>query len=98
MPFIERRLERLSRIDDAGQQGCPILYIGSSKNLRQRVEQLLCKEDRHTIEHPVRALLLGGWRIECAWKPTPRYREEEKQLKTAYKSEHSGALPPLVDR
>jgi len=96
--FIKRRLERLSRIEHDNEGSCSILYIGSSKNLRQRLEQLLCKEDRHTIEHPVRALLLNGWQIECAWKPTSNYREEEKQLKTAFKMEHSGAMPPLVHR
>jgi len=96
--FIRRRLERLSRIGHDNEGSCSILYIGGSKNLRQRLEQLLCKEDRHTIEHPVRALLLTGWQIKCAWKPTLNYREEEKQLKAAFKMEHSGAMPPLVDR
>jgi hypothetical protein len=96
--FIERRLERLSRIEHSNDGSCSLLYIGGSKNLRQRLEQLLCKEDRHTIEHPVRALLLNGWQIECAWKPTPNYREEENQLKTAFQMDHSGAMPPLVDR
>lgn len=62
---------------------CSILYTGGSKDLQQRLEQLLCKEDKHTIEHAVRALLLNGWRTECAWKPPPNYREEEKQRKTA---------------
>lgn len=96
--FIERRLERLSRIKDGSEGSCRIIYIGSSNNLRQRLEQLLCKEDRHTIEHPVRALLLNGWLIECTWKVTPKYLEEEKQLKIVFKMEHSGALPPLVNR
>jgi len=96
--FIEHRLERLRRIEHGSEGNCSILYIGSSKNLRQRLEQLLCKEDRHTIEHPVRALLLNGWLIKCAWKTSPNYREEKKQLKTVFKTEHSGALPPLVDR
>lgn len=98
LDFIRGRLQRLSRIKNADEGSCSILYIGSSKNLRQRLEQLLCKEDKHTIEHPVRSLLLNGWQIECAWKPTPNYREEEKQLKTTFKTEHSGALPPLVNR
>ncbi len=98
LEFIKRRLDRLGRIEHDIEGSCSILYIGSSKNLRQRLEQLFCKEDRHTIEHPVRALLLNGWQIECAWKPTPNYREEEKQLKIAFKIEHSGALPPLVNR
>ena len=96
--FIKRRLERLSRIEHGKEGSYSILYIGGSKNLRQRLEQLLCKEDRHTIEHPVRALLLNGWQIECAWKPTPNYRVEENQLKAAFKMEHSGAMSPLVDR
>jgi len=96
--FVKRRLDRLSRIERGNEGSCSILYIGSSKNLRQRLEQLLCKEDKHTIEHPVRALLLNGWQIGCVWKPTPSYREEENQLKTAFKIEHSGAMPPLVNR
>lgn len=98
LTFIKRRLDRLSRIERGNEGSCSILYIGSSRNLRQQLEQLLCKEDKHTIEHPVRALLLNRWQIECAWKPTPNYREEESQLKTAYKVEHSGAMPPLVNR
>lgn len=98
LKFIKRRLDRLSRIEHGNEGSCSILYIGGSGNLRQRLEQLLCKEDRHTIEHPVRALLLNRWQIECAWKLTPNYREEENLLKTAYKVEHSGAMPPLVNR
>jgi hypothetical protein len=96
--FIKGRLDRLGRIEYGKERSCSILYIGSSKNLRQRLEQLLCKEDRHTIEHPVRALLLNGWQVECAWKPTPGYREEKNRLKTAFKMEHAGAMPPLVNR
>ena len=98
LTFIKGRLDRLSRIEHGNKASCSILYLGGSKNLRERLEQLLCKEDRHTIEHPVRALLLNGWQIQCAWKPTPNYREEENQLKTAFKIQHSGALPPLVNR
>lgn len=98
LTFMKRRLDRLTRIEHGNEGSCSILYIGGSGNLRQRLEQLLCKEDRHTIEHPVRALLLNGWQIECAWKPTPNYSEEENQLKTAYKIEHSGAMPLLVNR
>lgn len=96
--FIERRLERLGRIGDASEGDCLILYIGGSNNLRERLADLLCHEDRHTIEHPVRALLLYGWRIELACKLTPDYPEEEEQLKTVFGNQHSGALPPLNDR
>jgi len=96
--FIEKRLDRLRRIEHASEGDCLILYMGSSKTLRERLEQLLCKEDRHTIDHPIRVLLLNGWRIECACKPTSDYAEEEDQLKIVFEREHSGRLPPLNDR
>jgi len=36
--FIKGRLGRLSRIEHGNEGSCSILYIGSSKNLRQRLD------------------------------------------------------------
>lgn len=98
LAFVTRRLERLSRIEIGDDSMCQILYIGSSGSISRRLEALLCKEDSHTIDHPVRALLLAKWQVECAYKYSPNPPREEEELKAIYKAQHGGKLPPLVER
>lgn len=89
--LAERRLKRLERMR-LGEGSCPILYFGSTKNLRHRMDQLLY--GGHTANYPIWALLEGDWELDYGWTENDDYAEQERELKGTYRLEHGG-LPPL---
>ena len=89
--YVSRRLRRLSRVSE-----CPVIYIGSTNNLRVRFRDLAGV--RHTVFFPITALLLGGWRLDYGFVVTQSSRAAmslEDGLKNGYKRIR-GALPALV--
>lgn len=96
--YADNRLQRIRsiRYDQSGGLACPILYIGCSKSLQGRMRQLMDLE--HTLNHPLWALLLSGWRVELGVHVADGYKEEESRLKQVYRDAHHGELPPLMDQ
>ncbi len=92
LSFVKDRLMRLNRIGD-----CPVIYIGSSSNIRVRFKDLAGL--RHTAFFPVLTLLLGTWRLDYGFKTTGSRDEAlrlEEWLKMKYAAIHGGP-PALVE-
>jgi hypothetical protein len=92
--FASSRVERLERLRGSK---CPVLYIGSTGNLRARCRDLAGK--RHTVFLALLALLTTGAEIDYGYKTTPLRSEAEsleRELKERYRRLH-GANPPLVE-
>ncbi len=95
--FADNRLERVKNVVSVGGRlACPIVYIGCTKSLRQRMRHLLLIE--HTVNHPLWALLVAGWSLALGTRACPAHRDEETRLKNLYRSTHADALPALMDR
>jgi hypothetical protein len=92
------RLSRLLSIpfDTRGELACPILYIGCTKSLYRRMQDLMWLE--HTVNHPLWALLYAEWTLELAFRLAQDHKQEECRLKQDYSETHGGSLPPLMDR
>lgn len=93
------RLARLEQIrtDEGGCLLCPILYVGCSKSLYRRLHELLWL--RHTINHPLWALLHSGWEFDLGYAlGDGRHLVEEARIKAAYRARHGGQLPALMAR
>jgi hypothetical protein len=92
--FALSRIERLERLRSSK---CPVLYIGSTGNLRARCRDLAGK--RHTAFLALLALLATGAEIDYGYKTTPLRSEAEsleRELKERYRRLH-GTNPPLVE-
>lgn len=92
--FVSSRVERLERLRGSR---CPVLYIGSTGNLRGRCRDLAGK--RHTVFLALLALLATGAEIDYGYKTTSLRSEAislEHELKERYRRLH-GANPPLVE-
>jgi len=92
--FASSRIERLERLKSSK---CPVLYIGSTGNLRARCRDLAGK--RHTVFLALLALLTMGAEIDYGYETAPLRSEAEKlerELKERYRRLH-GANPPLVE-
>ena len=92
--FASSRIRRLERLKDSK---CPVLYIGSTRNLRNRCRDLAGK--RHTVFLTILALLTTGAEIDYGYKTTPLQSEAvnlERELKERYRRLH-GTNPPLVE-
>jgi len=92
--FASSRIERLERLRGSK---CPVLYIGSTGNLRGRCRDLAGK--RHTVFLALLALLTTGAEIDYGYKTTPLRSEAEnleRELKERYRRLH-GTNPPLVE-
>ena len=92
--FASSRIRRLERLKDSK---CPVLYIGSTGNLRNRCRDLAGK--RHTVFLAILALLTTGAEIDYGYKTTPLRSEAEnleRELKERYRRLH-GTNPPLVE-
>ncbi len=90
--YVTNRLTRLFRI-----RNCPLIYIGSTGNIRSRFKDLAGR--RHTAFFPILALLLSGWKLDygfriVASKNAAEHLEEE--LKKKYQRIH-GFLPAFVE-
>jgi hypothetical protein len=92
-PLNEYVLDRIYRLREINQ--CPIVYIGSTKSLQGRYDDLCGK--RHTAFFSIFALLVANWKLEIGWIPKSDYRDEEERLKTEYEKIH-GKLPAIVER
>jgi hypothetical protein len=94
----DKRLKRILSIslDSEGGLLCPVLYIGCGKSLRTRVRQFMWL--KHTVNHPLWALLYSGWQLELAVRLAADFQGEEKRLKWIYRDQHARKLPPLMDR
>jgi len=96
--YVMGRINRLVRISE-----CPIIYIGSagtksgSKNtLQGRYQEFYT---RHTAMYPLWALIYYEWNLEFGWLvETHNPGSLEKSLKQVYRSDHSGAMPALVEK
>lgn len=93
--FVERRLARIER---AGGSRCPVLYIGSTRNLAGRCRRLT--RGGHTVFFALLPLLLNGWKIEYGYlslKSPDKARRKEESLKESYRNKHC-SNPPLTER
>ena len=91
------RIKRIHRIEFISSGlACPVLYLGSSNNLRRRLDELAY--GGHTANHAIWALMYGKWQLEIGWMGAPLYRDGEAAYKKVYIQWHDGKLPPLVER
>jgi len=93
--FASSRIKRLERLRSSK---CPVLYIGSTRNLRNRCRDLAGK--RHTVFLALLALLVAGAEIDYGYKIVTSEREAsdlEQELKEKYRRLHS-TYPPLVEK
>ena len=93
--FASSRIKRLGRLKSSK---CPVLYIGSTSNLRSRCRDLAGK--RHTVFLALLALLVAGAEIDYGYKIMTSRREAsdlEQELKEKYRRLHS-TYPPLVEK
>ncbi len=91
--FASSRIKRLERLKSSK---CPVLYIGSTSNLRNRRRDLAGK--RHTVFLALLALLATGAEVDYGYKIVASEREAsdlEYELKETYKRLY-GTYPPLV--
>lgn len=90
--YVNSRLRRVLRIRD-----CPVIYIGSTGNLRSRYKDLA--GIRHTAFFPILALLLSRWNLDYGFKIASSKKEAEhleNELKRGYIDIH-GMLPALIE-
>ena len=93
----KQALGRLMRLESIGKSGqCPIVYIGSSNNLRRRLDELAY--GGHTANAPIWALMLDNWQLDWGWYENVSYKQEEERLKGIFRNEHDGTLPLLMER
>lgn len=93
--FASSRIKRLERLKGSK---CPVLYIGSTGNLRNRCRDLAGK--RHTVFLALLALLTIGAEIDYGYKILTSQRganDLEYELKEKYRARH-GTYPPLVEK
>jgi hypothetical protein len=93
--FASSRIKRLGRLKSSK---CPVLYIGSTRNLRNRCRDLAGK--RHTVFLVLLALLATGAEVDYGYKIATSRRKTsdlEYELKETYKRLH-GTYPPLVEK
>jgi hypothetical protein len=97
--FASSRIKRLEKLKKRLRNSkCPVLYIGSTRNLRNRCRDLSGK--RHTIFLALLALLTIGAEIDYGYKIVTSRREAsdlEYELKGKYRGLH-GTYPPLVEK
>ena len=97
--FASSRIKRLERLKKRLESSeCPVLYIGSTRNLRNRCRDLAGK--RHTVFLALLALLVAGTEIDYGYKIVTSEREAsdiEYELKGKYRGLH-GTYPPLVEK
>jgi len=93
--FASSRIKRLERLKSSK---CPVLYIGSTGNLRNRCRDLAGK--RRTVFLALLALLTIGAEIDYGYKILTSQRganDIEYELKEKYRARH-GTYPPLVEK
>ena len=97
---FDRAMDRVGRLSaisiPGGHLDCPILYLGRSRDLRVRLDQLAF--GGHTANHSIWPLLIHGWTLSVGWKQVTDNQTEEARLKNLYQGLHSGSLPPLMVR
>jgi len=86
----------LNGIDELpGNDGCPILYIGASDSLRERIKNVM--EWKHPLSVPLWAFLYSGWTIQVGVRSITDNWNEEAKIKREYKTDHR-KLPFIVKR
>ena len=92
--FASSRIKRLERLRSSK---CLVLYIGSTRNLRNRCRDLAGK--RHTVFLALLALLVTGAEIDYGYKimTSQEASDLEQELKEKYRRLH-GTYPPLVEK
>ena len=95
--IAEGRTNRIMRIPMTGEVlNCPILYIGSSKALRWRLDQMAF--GGHTANHCIWPLLMGGWQLEFGYSVGSAPGSMEDTFKFKYGETHDAPLPPFCDK
>jgi len=93
--FLWSRAKRLKRLKT---MKCPVIYIGSTRNLASRCKELAGR--RHTVFTAILALLVSSSIIDYGFKVTGSIGEArilEDELKTKYSRIHR-FKPALVER
>jgi hypothetical protein len=93
--FVDSRMSHLSRIDN-----CPLIYIGANRDKGENTISDRYKEiaNRHTIMHPLWALIYFDWDFDFGWKVNSKPESFEKLYKQKYRALHGGRPPALVEK
>lgn len=65
--------------------------------VKRRMQELL-SFDEHTVNHPLWALLNGGWKFNTSYRHASSEKGAEARLRRNYRAKHGGELPPLMRR